>query len=120
MYDQVDIDKTSEIFSQMLEQNQGNARPEIVFTPQSTMFIRDKMDYSKSYQPVKEKGSNIDGNFGKDIDLSEHNSKRLRRMPMLERKPKINWEGSCSGSSDYTALTLTLIENIDVQIKHNK
>ena len=45
-------------------------------------FIRDKMDYSKSYHPAKGEESNIDENFKKDIDLSEHILKRLKRMAM--------------------------------------
>ena len=95
----------------MLGQDQGNTRPKTVFTPQSPTFERDKMDYSKSYHLAKEEESNIDGNFEKNIYLSEHISEKLRRMAMLERKHRSNREGSHSGSSDYAVSMSSLIEN---------
>ena len=110
-YDQVEIDKTSESFSQTLGQDQSNTRPKTVFTPQYTTFIRDEIDYSKSYHVVKGEEISINGNLKKDIDLSEHISKTLRRMTMLERKPRNNREGSCSGSSNYVALTSSSIKD---------
>ena len=109
MYEQVNIDRTSEKISQTLRQDQGNTRPKKVFTPQPPTFIRGEIDYSKSYHPVQIQERNIDGNF-EDIDLSEHISKRLREMAWLERRPENGREGSCSESSDYAASTLLLIE----------
>ena len=109
-YDQVNIDIRSEKFSHILGQDHGNTRSKTVFAPQPPTFIRDKIDYSKSYHPVKREKSNINGNFEKDIDLSEHISKILRKMTRLEIRPENGREGSQSGSSDYAASTPLLIE----------
>ena len=81
-----------------------------MFTTQSPIFIRHKIDYSKSYQAVIGEESNIDGNLKKNIDLSEHISKRFVIMVMLERKHRNNSEGSCSGSSDDIVLMSSLME----------
>ena len=70
------------------------------------------MDCSKSYHLVKVEKSNIDGNFEENIDLSEHISKRLRRMGMLEIKPRSNREGSYSGSSDHAASTSSSMKKL--------
>ena len=59
----------------------------------------------------EEEESNRNGNSKKDIDLSEHISERLRKIALSEGSPRNGREGSCSGSSDYTALTLSSIEN---------
>ena len=50
-YDQVDIDKRSEIFSQTLWQDHGNMWPKTVFTPQPLMFIRDKIGLLQIISP---------------------------------------------------------------------
>ena len=55
--------------------------------------------------------SNMDDNFGKEIDLSEHISEWLRKKAMLERRPKNGRKGSHCWSSDYTASNPPLIEN---------
>ena len=65
----------------------------------------------KSYHLVKREESNKNGNFEKDKDLSEHISQRLRKMAMLERRPKDGMEGSHSRSSDYAPSTPLSIEN---------
>ena len=83
----VDIDKTSKRFSQTHIQDPNNKSPKTLLRPQSPMFIRDKIDYSKLYHPVKGGKCNTDGNFEENIDLSEHILKRLRKATMLE----INW-----------------------------
>ena len=87
-YNQVDIYRTSEKFSHTIGQEHGNMGLRTVFTPQPPTSIRDEIDYSKSYHPVKREEGNINGNFEKDIDLSEHISKRLRKMARLEGRPK--------------------------------
>ena len=77
----------SQKFSQTLGQDHGNTRPKTVFTPQPPTFVRDKIDYSKSYHMIKGEGSNINGTSEKKLDLSEHISKRLIKTAMSERRP---------------------------------
>ena len=55
------MDKTSERFSQTHGQDQSNIRPKTVFLPQPQTFIRDEMDYSKSYHPGNGKEINTAG-----------------------------------------------------------
>ena len=82
-----------------------------MFTPKPLTFKRGKMDYLKSYHPVKEEESILDRNFKENIDLSEHISEWIRRIPMLERKSRSNREGSHSRSSDIAASTLSSIKD---------
>ena len=48
------------------------------------MFRRDEMHYSKLYHTAKEEKCNTDRNVEENIGLSEHISKRLRKIAMLE------------------------------------
>ena len=109
--DQVNVDRTSEKFSLTLGQDYGDTRLKTVFTPQHPIFMSDELVYSKLYHPVTNDESGINRKFDKDINLSEHVSERLKTTAVLERRPNDGREGSHSGSSDYTASALSLIEN---------
>ena len=71
-YDQVHIDKMSEKFPWTLGLDHGNTRHKTVLTPQPPMFVRDEIDFSKSYHMVKGEESNINGNSEKDRFIRTH------------------------------------------------
>ena len=64
--------------------------------------------------------SNINGNFDKRHRFIRALSENMRQMARLERRPRNGREGSCSGSSGYTVLTSSLIENIYPNQTHQK
>ena len=88
-------------------------------TPQRPIFMRDEIDYSKSYGPVKREENNINEYFEKEINLSEHISERLRKMARLERRPKIVGKVVAVG----LVIKLHQLHHqliIGIHIKHNK
>ena len=87
--DQVNIDRANEKFSLTLRQDYGDTRPKTVFTSQHPTSMRDKAVYSKLHHPLTKDKSNINNNFEKDIDLSEHVFERLKRMEDLMMVGKV-------------------------------
>ena len=82
----VDTGKTSERFSQTYRQYPNNTSSNTLYRPQSPMFGRDEMVYSKLYHTVSREKCNTERNFEENINLSEHISERLTKIAMLEKK----------------------------------
>ena len=89
----------------------NDIRPNTNWTSQPPTLTRVWKTYHKKYLVKRGKKSNMDNNFGYDLDLSENIPEQLKKRARPEKRPKHGREGSHCGSSDCAVPCPPLIES---------